>query len=482
MRLGFLLFVAYGLVSCGTAPPATRIIKRPLVQLPSTYRAGALAVGDDGLSWVFAVRTPDGVSISSSGGPGGSYKETSPPQLTLGSLRPYFWALDVTGPTPRAAFIMGAVSTPTPFARPSPVTLSADGTHWAVAGAIGPLTEQPPGLTPMVMLVDGVERGRAYDTTRPDFSPDGTHVAWLAEDDAGTVTLVRDGTVTRTYTAPVGSIERPISTPIRRSSMASDMAAQYFVRYLSDGRLLALVRDAAGWTVERDGTALASYAANTANRQADAAPDLDPFAGSTAILPESIVTAEAAPVAVWWERAGGGQWRIVRDGQPIDGIICLTAWTAQPPAVSSDGAHVGYVCATRDATATADPPRAYVVVDGRRHGPYVNVWGLRLSDDGTRAAWAAATSRDAHATWDYFFDGRPLAAGYQEAWRPRIDPTNQHVAWLGRRAEHVQLGLDARAHATVDEVLWGPKFTAAHTLSWVVRRGLRVVRLDVPVT
>ena len=59
------------------------------------------------------------------------------------------------------------------------------------------------------------------------------------------------------------------------------MAVQYQVHFLSDGRLLALVRDAAGWTVDRDGAALASYASNTASRRTvDGTPGLDPFAAA----------------------------------------------------------------------------------------------------------------------------------------------------------------------------------------------------------
>jgi hypothetical protein len=260
------------------------------------------------------------------------------------------------------------------------------------------------------------------------------------------------------------------------------MIRQYPVHFLSDGRLLALVRDARGWTVQRDGEPLASYATNTASRREDAAVrEIDPFATASAIYPDSLTVAETAPVAGWWERPSGsaGRWRIVRDGTPVDGIVCAAAWTRQPPVISADGRHIGYVCPTYDGGGTPQHPLLYVVFDGQRHGPYRDVWGLRPSDDGTRLGWAAITPTETSGEWTYYAEGRPVVGGFTEAWRPRLDPINQRLAWLGRKANGIRLGLDGRTHATVEEVLWGPKFSDAGHLTWVVRRGRNVVRLDI---
>lgn len=483
-----MLSFCLALSACGStptvdAPQRLDVTKRRLVRLPVDYKTGALGIGEDGITWSFALRQGDGVTFRGNDGVLGTYKEASPPNITPKTLQTFFWALDASGPAPRAGFVFNKVMTSTPIARPSPAIISPDGTRWAVVGPIGSLTEEPKELQPVVVYIDGAEHGRAFDVSRPAFSADGRHTAWLAENDAGTLTLVKDEAVVKTYTAPQGTIDHPISMPLRRTLAApgSAMDRQYQVQFLSDGRLIALVRDAAGWTIERDGTALASYALNTGSRPDQPAPDLDPFASASAIVPESLALAEDAPVAVWWERpaGAGGQWRVVRDGQTVDGIVCLSPWTTQPTSLSADGTHVAYVCPTRDGTGPGDPHRAYVVIDGRRFGPYTNVWGLRLSDDGAHAAWAGATSAAKDATWHYAIDGRVIVDGFDEAWRPRLDPSGQHLAWLGRRQQKVFLGLDDRVHASAEEVLWGPKFVDPHTLGWVVRRGRNLVRLDV---
>src|SRR5262249_56333515 len=95
------------------------------------------------------------------------------------------------------------------------------------------------------------------------------------------------------------------------------------------------------------------------------------------IVASSIVSADDAPVAVWWERMPGAElrWRVVRDGQAIDGMICSSYWDTQPPVVTADGAHVAYVCPTPIET-EVPLGRRWVVLDGRRFGPYIESWTL----------------------------------------------------------------------------------------------------------
>lgn len=465
-----------------SAPARPKVAKHRLTRLPSTYRTGGIAIADDGLSWISAVRTGEGVvDITTGAGRIGSYQETSPPAFTPIARLPFFWTLQKPADTMQIGLFVKDRIVPTPFARPTPVVLSRDGAHWAIAAAVGAVEALPSEVTPMVVMVDGVERGRYHDTSKPAFSFDGQHVAWLAEDEGRKLSLVVDGAVRRTYDAPAPPPGHTVSEPLHRSTMASEMALQYAVQYLSDGRILAIVRDRAGWTVERDGTALASYDFNPTSRPDNGAPDIDPFALTNAFTPESLAVADAAPVAIWWERLPGApvQWRVVRDGTPVDGVVCLSAWTGQQPIVSPDGQHVAYPCTTNDGADFGDPPRVYIVVDGRRFGPYVNIWGLRLSDDGAHAVWAAATSKDANAPWRYAIDGLLLKTEVNEAFRPRLDPTNRHLAWLGRQGKHLRFGLDDTPLGTVDEVLWGPKFVDTRTAAWVVRKKHTLVRVDV---
>jgi hypothetical protein len=201
----------------------------------------------------------------------------------------------------------------------------------------------------------------------------------------------------------------------------------------------------------------------------------DPAPGTAAIVPESVVVAEKAPVAVWWERlaAPTEQWRVVRDGAPVDGLVCGRFWRDQPPALSPDGRHVAYPCFTKDVFGRNE---GYVVLDGRRFGPYRNVWGIRLSDDGEHVAYGAA---DDHPTrpWSFHVDARRLRLRFDEVWRPRLSPDGDRLAWAARRGDRPFVGLDDGIVAAFDDVLWGPRFSQG-AVSWVIRRGRKVTRLD----
>jgi hypothetical protein len=167
----------------------------------------------------------------------------------------------------------------------------------------------------------------------------------------------------------------------------------------------------------------------------------------------------------------------MRDAKPADDFICSRYWETQPPpTLSPDGKHMAYACAGPDAR---QRPDVFVVVDGTRYGPYRNVWGVAVADDAAHGAWAATLDPEPSPTWHFFIDGKPVRGDWAEAWRPRLDPDGTHLAWeAATKKGNPALGLDGVTISWFDGVFWGPIFVEPRRVGWVVRRGRRLVRLD----
>jgi hypothetical protein len=197
-------------------------------------------------------------------------------------------------------------------------------------------------------------------------------------------------------------------------------------------------------------------------------------------LPSSVVTAEDAPVAVWWERLPGAaeRWRVVRDGQPVDDVICPTHSSYEPPVVSANGQRVAYACAS---TADGQSEQVHVVHDGARHGPYGRVWGIALSPDGRRIAYGAehVTPPPEGPSWFYVVDGKRGRMLFDQVFPPRFSPDGRHVAWVALRNRRLILFLDRQSYASSDDLIWAPTFALGKGLSWAVIRGQRISRVDV---
>jgi hypothetical protein len=125
-----------------------------------------------------------------------------------------------------------------------------------------------------------------------------------------------------------------------------------------------------------------------------------------------------------------------------------------------------------------------LIADGRRYGPYWDMWAYSWADDGSHVAYGAAdepTSR----SWRYYVDGEPRTAEkVTYVWRPLLEPKTGRLVWQSRGAdgERAKLGIDRRSIASFDDVVWGPRFVRSGTVTWVIRRGRRLVRLDVPLS
>jgi hypothetical protein len=169
---------------------------------------------------------------------------------------------------------------------------------------------------------------------------------------------------------------------------------------------------------------------------------------------------------------------MMREGAPLDDIVCDAFLGSQPPELGPDGRHVAYGCVRRAGEGVAD--EVFVVQDGLRHGPYGQVWGIALSDDGRRVAYGAWDGSEERG-WGLYVDGVRRPGRFGAVWRPRLFPNGVHLAW---QAQPVQdgpgvLGVDHWQLAGFDAVVWGPEFDAEGRVAWVIRRGRRLVRIDV---
>jgi hypothetical protein len=473
-RAALVLTLVVGLAACRSSSTPRELRKTRLATVPPTYRKGTIAIADDGAHWAMVVRDAEGQHVAADDGRGTAYKECGTPRFAPGSERLFYWAVDGASTPPRVVLVSGDRVLATDYVRLPALVFSKGGTRWASVGG----TASAEGGGPVAVLVDGREMGRHADASLPAFSPDGQHVAYLIQDEAGQIRLLVDGNEQRAFKGP----ETPTSPIVKTLAVGPNLPPQFSVNYLRDGSLLVLTQDRDGWAIYHDTVRLGSYPSSVWSGHGPVALDLGPqFRTAVAIAPASLSVADAGPVAAWWIRREGevDTWRVVRNGRPVGATLCSKPWTA-PPVLSGDGAHVAYVC-VQSAPGAVDT--MYVVHDELSYGPYLDVFGIALSPDGAHVAYAASVVRDAtdllpHQPWNFHVDGRPFEHRYTSVWRPRFTADGAHLAWEAEAEGRNVLGLDDHEVATFDEVVWGPTVSRVGEVFWVVRKGRRLARLD----
>jgi hypothetical protein len=448
-----------------------------LLKLPGSWRRGTVAVGDDGRTIAFVEDVDGAARVILDGTPGRQFLQVTNPQLAPKTRRLAYWATDSAQPPAEVVIVVDGQVVPTEGTQPGKFVWSPNGTRWAAAvGLPEEIIDAVPHRRPTVIVVDGKEMGRWIDTTPPAFSLDDAHVAWLAQTDDGRITVVVDGVAREPFAKPEGKT----SPGVTLMNVGPTLAPQHVLRWLSDGTLLVLAPDRGGWTLSRDGKVLGAWP--HVEWQTAGPVQLgfgDDFKKMPTIASIGVAVAEKAPVVAYWERLEGEQprWRVMRDAKPADDFICSRYWETQPPpTLSPDGKHMAYACAGPDAR---QRPDVFVVVDGTRYGPYRNVWGVAVADDAAHGAWAATLDPEPSPTWNFFIDGKAIRGDWAEAWRPRLDPDGTHLAWeAATKKGDPALGLDGVTISWFDGVFWGPIFVEPRQVGWVVRRGRRLVRLD----
>jgi len=362
---------------------------------------------------------------------------------------------------------------PTSLAGEGAIVFSKDGSRWSAFGAELE-KHKSKAIAPgeIVMFVDGVEIGKYADISYPVFSRDGKHYAFLALDAEEQMSLVVDGKVSTKFDKP--KVE--CSFIMRAAVRGPNVHVQSSVHYLSDGDIVALVRDTNGWTVYKKGKVLNSYLQNVWGGGGYTIMKFKGFDDEASIHGRSLVIAKNAPVAAWWERPSGksASWRVVVDGKPADSINSPNFWSAQPPVLSSDGKRIAY--ATHLALTEGSKTDVYVIVDGFKYGPYAHVWGIHFSDDAKHFAYAASDG-STDDSWSYYVDGKPYASKYSSVYPPVLSVDGKHVAWKARRDKKQVLAVDGEEVGTAEEVLWGPDIQESGATSWVIREGTKVLKI-----
>jgi hypothetical protein len=452
--------------------------KQPLLKLPGSWRRGTVAVADDGRTLAFVEDFEGGARVILDGVPGRRFLQVTNPLLAPKTHRLAYWATDSPQPPAEMQLVVDGAALRVEGTAPGTFVWSPDGTRWGAAiGLPEEVIDGVPHRQPTIIMIDGKEMGRWIDTTPPAFSKDGKHVAWLAQTDDGRITVVVDGVAREPFAKPEGKV----SPGATLKNVGPTLQPQHVLRWLSDGTLLVLAPDRDGWTLSKDGKVLGVWP--HVEWQTAGPIQLsfgDEFQNVARVVSIGIAVAEDAPVVAYWERLAGDapQWRVMRDGKPADEIVCSRYWENQPPpTISPDGTHLAYACAGPDAM---QRPDVWVVVDGVRHGPYRNVWGVAVADDGSHGAWAATLDPEPAPTWHFYVDGKRMGRGWEEAWRPRLSPPGDHVAWEAAPDKgRPWLGVDTVSISRFDGIFWGPMFVEPRHVAWVVRRGRRLVRLDV---
>jgi hypothetical protein len=462
-----LLAMLLTLAASCTRDPA--IEKTRLGRLPPLYRTGSIAISSDGWAYAVVATGSETDHVVSSLGVEPSHALALSITFVPKSHRFLYWVSPTRDDTKVYKLVVDGAVIATDAVLPGPLTFSEDGSRWAVT-VLNP-TETPGAVGSIALLSNGKELGSYDDATGPALSPDGRHVAYLGARDNVTRLYV-DSEARQTFERPA----EPCGASAVEAARHPDLPAHHAVRFLADGSLFVVTRDVDGWGIYRNGTRLASYPVSTFDSANEECRKMATLAIG------SIRTAAEAPDAYWWERIAGDAelWRVVRNGQPVDDVICHEPWRRHPPEISADGNHVLYPCSVvKDGDENVK--LAFVVKDGTRYGPYQDVWGPALSPNGLHGSWAAAGTA-ATRPWSVYVDGTPRIGRFEMIWRPRASDDGKAVAWEAKPHQEGRgyFGIDQRRIGSFDEILWGPEMEADDRVAWVIRRGSSLTRVSVP--
>jgi hypothetical protein len=466
-HVGSALLAVAALVLGGCRADGPAIEKTLLVRLPPAYVPETTVFSEDGEAWAFVQKADGREQVVTAAGASGVHDRTVGLAFAPKSSRLFYWTRDGVQEATKIGIVADGTAIATDFLASGQLGFAADGTRWFAAGAAPPAEEGTIG--DITLFVDGAAVLRHRDPSMPSFSPDGRHVAWLTATDRRS-SLHVDGAVARTFDVPTA----PCAAAVLASVRSPDLPLRHLVKYLPGGRLLVVTRDADGWGVYLDDERIASYPVSFLD---DVPADC---ATAASFSPRSLRTAEAAAVAVWWERVPGApvRWRVARNGRPFDTVSCVDHWKRHPPEPSADGERVTYPCIEQDETGVH---HVGIVHDGKRYGPYASIWGLAPVASGMHVAYGAQRGTE-ERSWGVYVDGEMRAGPFTSVWRPRVSADGAFVAWEAKPDADARgvFGLNGRTIGRFDEILWGPDFVSDDRVAWIIRRGRSVTRISVP--
>jgi hypothetical protein len=381
----------------------------------------------------------------------------------------FFWAIQ------NGKIVLSAAgqTISTPLTGEGFLAFSKDGAHWAAYGAMPGIPEGG-GTVRFGMIVvyrDGQEVGRYDDISHAEFSPDGKHLAFLAMQN-GRMEMVVDGKATASYDTP----KVKSSTMFAAFVNGPNMFMLTALHYGGNANLLALVQDANGWSVYKDAQPMASYLQNVWGGGEYRIIVNSGFEEAASILAYSFTVARDAPGAAWWERPSGkgAAWRVSLNGKPADTLSFPRFWSPSRPVLTGDGKHLAYAGDT--ASDDDKNPTAFVICDGKKFGPYGNVWGIRFTDDGKHLAYAASDGSGG-TDWSYYLDEKPFGKKYDSVYPSAFSPNGRHVAWHAVRDKQQILVVDGEELGTTDEVIWGPDVLDSGKTNWAVKDAENIVKV-----
>jgi hypothetical protein len=296
----------------------------------------------------------------------------------------------------------------------------------------------------------------------------------------GRQSLIVDGAVAREFPAP--TIE--FLPALKEARHGPNLEPEAAARYLADGSLVVVALAENGWTVFHGDEVWASYPGIRLPPESGFQVESSPLLWRPALLAGSLVTAEKAPVACWWERVEGDveRWRVMCNGKPVDQQICNAPALGIPITLTPDGRSAMYACQIVGPVGPdgqADPKNLWVVIGDKKRGPHRFLWGLTLTPDARHYAFAAADSVD--EPWFYEVDGRRYDGPWQHAFPPAFSADGSSVVWGASPdpdARRVDLVRDGDLVARGDVVMAPPLFRGDR-VEWALKRGLSVRRVSV---
>jgi hypothetical protein len=451
--------------------------KEPIARLPTTMVPGSAVASDDVTHYAYLVEDTKGVRVIRDGVPGENFKSATNRSYLRNSHRHVYWARDFTG---QPLLIVDDTVIPIGYSKHEYVVSDPKAEHWA---AVATLPGEQKGT---IILRDGQAIGPFADASVPAWSPTvAGELAYIRIAEEPVVTkhteLVVDGKVVRSHTGNPDTCIPAFGEP----QEGPELPRQTLVRFLTDGRLVSLMPDGSHWALRRDDEVLGTFDATAPTAPGSVGPLLlagtDRCLNGSVIAADSVTAAEQTPVVAWWERpANQSFWRVMIDGKPALSPNCLRPWPHQQPVLPPDGRLAAFPCSVR----FDDKGEAVKIIHGlKQYGPYPEVWALALSDDGKHLAYGASDG-SMDLAWAVYLDGVQRSERYYAIWRPKFDPSGQHLAWEAMRSPNGPnvLVLDGRTLSTFDDLLKGPIFDRPGEVGWVVRRGKRLARLNFPIT
>jgi len=476
-----------GLAGCEREPEAPRPRARSegIGWLGNGYRTKSLAVSRDLRRFAWTDQRKDHCRVVVDRRRGTRHARCGNPLFSPDGSTVAYFASDAMEEFPRVHLTVNGETSPVEVGNEGVVAFARSGGAWAAVAPARPASpsEADTGDAPrrrMVVFGPGGLLGEHHDTTTPSLAPDGAHVAYVATTAEGRQSLIVDGKVAREFPPP--SIE--YMPALKEARHGPNLEPEATARYLADGSLVVVALADGGWTVFHDDEVWSAYPGLRLPPESGFQVSSSPLLARPALLSGSLVTAEQAPVACWWERLEGDaeRWRVVCNGQPVDQQVCDAPAQSIPIALTPDGRSTMYACqlvGPLGPDGQVDPKNLWVIRGGEKHGPHRFLWGLTLTPDARHHAFAAADAVE--DTWYYVVDGKRYDGPWQHAFPAAFSPDGSSVAWAAspdRDGRRVDLVRDGDLVARGDVVMAPPLFRDGR-FEWALKRGRSVRRVIV---